>query len=497
MSKRILIAGFKHETNTFSRLPADLDAYRARALYRGAEVAQRLAGTRTEVAAFLDAAARHGWQAATPIVADATPSGKVTEQAYRTITGEILAAAQREGPFDGVLLNLHGAMVAEPTDDGEGTLLEALRGQLGPRVPIAATLDLHANVTDRMARHADILVSYRTYPHVDQYEVAAEAAELLARTMDGEIRPRAIVARGPMIDGVDHGRTTAPGPMLEVLAQAQGLRHADPRILSASINAGFPWADIEECGPSALLVVDGDPADPAFATAARGLVDAIWERRHRNTVTAIGSREAIEHVARHTAGARPLVLADFADNPGGGGYGDATGLLAALIRADAPGTVFATIYDPEVAALCHAAGEGAALECSLGGKIDPAFGAPLLVRGRVERLTDGRFALDGPMSKGTPIDMGPSAVLRIGNVAVVVASRRFQALDAQYFLHAGIDPARQRVVAVKSAQHFRAAFAPIASEILVVDDGGGLTSNDFRKLPYHKVRRPVYPLDLD
>ena len=190
MPKRILIAGLKHETHTFSRLPTDLTSDRDRILYRRAEVPARLVGTRSEVAAFLDAAARHGWQVVTPVVADATPSGKVTEETYRVIAGEILAAAANEGPFDGVLLNLHGAMVAEHTDDGEGTLLAALREVLGPDVPIAATLDLHANVTERMAECADILVSYRTYPHIDQYDVAAEAAALLARTLAGEIRPR-------------------------------------------------------------------------------------------------------------------------------------------------------------------------------------------------------------------------------------------------------------------------------------------------------------------
>lgn len=495
MSKRILIAGFKHETHTFSRLPTDLTSYRDRILYRRAEVPARLAGTRSEVAAFLDAATRHGWQVVTPVVADATPSGKVTEETYRVIAGEILDAAANEGPFDGVLLNLHGAMVAEHTDDGEGTLLAALREVLGPGVPIAATLDLHANVTDRMAECADILVSYRTYPHIDQYEVAAEAAALMARTLAGEIRPQTLVARGRMLDGVDHGRTSAPGPMLEVQAAAARLQAANPGILSFSINAGFPSADIRDCGPSVVIVGDGD--DPSYAAAARALVDEIWERRHRHTVTSIGSREAIARLRERRSGAKPTVLADFADNPGGGGYGDATGLLAALIAADLPHTVFATVYDPAAAALCHAAGEGAQVQLLLGGAIDPAYGPPLAVSGRVQRLTDGRFALDGPMSKGVAVDMGPSAVLQVGNVAVVIANRRFQALDTQFFRHAGIEPSKQEVVAVKSAQHFRAAFAPLASEVLVVDDGGGLTSDNYRRFEYHNVRRPIYPLDLE
>ncbi len=495
MGKRVLVAGFKHETNTFSRQPADLAAYRARALYRGPEVAARLTDTRTEVGAFLDAARRHGWELATPIVADATPSGPVSDEAFRTICGEIVAAARDAGPFDGVLLNLHGAMVAERHDDGEGALLAALREVLGPGVPIAATLDLHANVTDEMADLADILISYRTYPHVDLYEVGTEAADLLARTMNGEVRPRSFVRRGAMIFALDHGRTTAPGPMLEVLELAARAKAANPAILSYSVNAGFSRADIAQCGPSAVIVGDGD--DAAFGEVAEDLAKAIWERRHEQTVQTIGVEQAMQRIAQRAPGAKPTVIADFADNPGGGGYGDATGLLAALIDADIPGTVFATMYDPQVAAACHAAGAGATLDCELGGKVDPALGAPIAVTGRVERLTDGRLVYDGPMGKGISIEMGPSAVLAIGNVRVVVASRRFQALDRQFFLHAGIDPAAQAVVGLKSAQHFRAAFGPIASEVLVVDVGGGLTSDDLSKLNYTKVRRPVFPLDLD
>jgi microcystin degradation protein MlrC len=202
-------------------------------------------------------------------------------------------------------------------------------------------------------------------------------------------------------------------------------------------------------------------------------------------------------VRRAGPGAPPVVLADFADNPGGGGYGDATGLLGGMIAAGLQDAAFATLYDPEAARICHRLGEGAEVSLKLGGKIDPAYGKPLDVRGTVVRLTDGRLTLDGPMAKGLSQDMGPSAVLRVGGIDIVIAGGRFQAYDQQYFKHAGIDPAAKSLIGVKSAQHFRAAFAPIARDIIVVDSGGGLTSNDFKALTYAKVRRPVYPLDLD
>jgi microcystin degradation protein MlrC len=249
MTHRVLMAGFRHETNTFSRLPTDLAAFEARALYRGAEIERAYQGTQTEMAAFFDACPRHGWTPIPVLAADATPSGKVTRAAFETFTNEILAALDSEGPVDALFLPLHGAMVTEHEEDGEGALLEAIRAKVGRALPIAVTLDLHANVTDRMAALADIIVSYRTYPHIDQYAIATEALDLLARTLAGEIAPRCTVARGALLDAVDHGRTTAPGPMTEVLESAATFG-AEPGVLSVSINAGFPWADIRDAGPT-------------------------------------------------------------------------------------------------------------------------------------------------------------------------------------------------------------------------------------------------------
>ncbi len=494
MSKRVMIAGFRHETNTFSRLPTDMAAFEARSLHRGAEIAPAYRGTNTEVAAFFDACARHGWTPVPVLVADATPSGKVTRAAFETFAGEILAALESAAPLDALLMPLHGAMVAEHADDGEGALLQRIRDKIGRSVPIAATLDLHANVTDQMAELADILVSYRTYPHVDQYDIASEAAELLARTLAGEIAPRTVVARGAMLDAADHGRTTAPGPMSEVLESAARFR-AEPGVLSVGINAGFPWADIRDAGPSAVVVGDGE--SPRYGEIAEALIQEIWDKRHRRSIQTVSVAEAMRGLAAAAPGAGAVVLADFADNPGGGGYGDSVGLLGGMIEAGLDNAAYATVYDPEAAALCTRAGEGAEVTLALGCKVDPRFGAPLHVTAVVKRVSDGRLTFDGPMNAGVSVSMGPSAVLAVGGVEIVVASARFQAYDQQYFKHAGIDPAAKAVVAVKSAHHFRAAFAPIARAIVVVDGGDGLTSANFKELPYERVRRPVYPLDLE
>ncbi len=493
MTKTVLVAGFMHETNTFSKLPTGLDAYRARDLYLDDEVVARLRGTKTEIAGFLDFCEKHNWRVRHPVYANATPSGKVSKTAFDFISGKILTALETGGPFDAILLALHGAMVCEHTDDGEGELLAAIRGVVGDAVPIGVTLDLHANISDRMAALSDVIVIYRTYPHIDQYEVATQAAELIRRTIAGEIKPRNTVVRGAMIDGADHGRTTSPGPMSEVLASADKLS-SQPGVLAVGVAAGFPWVDILDTGPAAVVV--GDGADVKYRAMADGLIAEIWDKRQRTTVDTVDNETAMAMVKQAAPADHPIVLADFADNPGGGGYGDATGLLKGMLDAGLQDAAFATIYDPRSVQTCIDNGLGARVVVELGGKVDPGYGAPLSLSGTVSAVTDGTFVLDGPMMAGSRIDMGPTVVLRVDGVDIVITSGRFQAYDLKFFRHARIEPTAKKILAVKSAHHFRAAYGPIASTIIIVDGGGGLTSRNYKELPYRKVRRPVYPLDF-
>ena len=491
---RILIAGFKHETNTFSKNPADRAAYQARALFLGEEVANNLKSTQTEIAAYLDFCETKGWEARHPIHANAIPSGPVTEDMFNYVRDILLDCIETQGPFDAVMLCLHGAMACEHTEDGEGELLSVLRGKLGQDVPITATLDLHANVTDRMAEMADILIPHRTYPHIDQYEVATEAAELLERMLIGEITPVITVRRGQMLDGADHGRTTMPGPMSEALADCKKLL-ARPDVLAAGICAGFPWADTHDTGPSAIIVGNGEHKE--HTSLADKLIQGLWEKRNIHTIKTIGIEEALARVDEIPPSNKPVVLADFADNPGGGGYGDGTRLLKGMIEADLQNAAFATIYDPVAARACHDNGLGAIVYLQLGGHTDTGYGAPLELRGTVKAVTNGQFQLEGPMTAGSRVNMGTTAVVTVGGIDVIITSGRFQVYDQMYFRHARIDPLLKSVIAVKSAHHFRAAFQPIASEIIVVDSGGGLTSRNYKKLVYERVRRPVYPLDID
>ena len=494
MTARILIAGFKHETHSFSRLPTTLDDYRARALLYGAELDQ-LRGTATEIAGFLDACDEYGWEPVNAVFADATPSGKVSRDAFDHVSDCIVKTAQECGPIDGMLLCLHGAMVCEHELDGEGALLRRIRQELGRDLTIAATHDLHANVSDEFASWVDILVSYRTYPHIDQYEVARQAGELMARALAGEITPRVRVARNSMIAGLDHGRTTSTGPMTELLdlAKAWTLEHRD--LLSMSINAGFSRADTPETGPSVVMVTNGDC--PAGNDLINESLDHIWSTRHVETVKTLTLDEVVEILRDGIAGSGPVVIADYADNPGGGGYGDSTDLLRALLEAGITGIAFANMMDEETTRAAHEAGVGSMIDVQLGGKLGPEFGGPIAIKARVRALTDGRFQFEGPMLRGQHVDMGPTAVLEADGLEVVVTGKRFQSYDPMFFKHAGIEPTTRDIIVVKSAQHFRAAFGPLSRCVLVVDSGGGLTTDDLSKFSYQHIPRPAFPLDTD
>ena len=490
-----MLSGFKHGTNTFGQFPTTLDSYKARMLYYGDEVTAKMRQTKTEIAAFIDACERFNWQGTFPVYANATPSGKVTEDAFEHITNVILDSITDQGPFDGICLTLHGAMVCAHVDDGEGELLRRIRGVTGPNVPIAVTLDLHANITNQMAELADIIVIYRTYPHIDQYDIATEAANLLQRTLVGEIRPKIVIARAQMMDGLDHGRTTTPGPMTEILQSAKMGVDTISGVLSCTVACGFPWVDINDTGPSVVVVGDGSASE--YQRLAGTLIDKVWQSRHLITIDPVSIEEAMLRVQAAGKRTAPIVLADFADNPGGGAYGDGTRLLKAMIDADLQNTAFGMLYDPIAVQTCIEQGLGAHVVVAIGGNIDPKYGAPIPVTGHVIAITDGNLKLKGPMTAGTTIQMGPTVVLKVGGIDIIITSARFQNYDINYFMHANIDPRDKDVIAVKSAHHFRAAYAPIASEVIVVDGGGGLTSRNYNELTYTKVRRPVFPLDLD
>jgi len=489
--KRVLTARFMHETNTFSRVPTDMAVIRRRDYHLDNEIPAAFRGTRSAFGAAFEAADKFGWTLVHPVSANPNPSGIVTDDAFEQITAMILGAVDTKGPIDGTLLFLHGAMVSDNHEDAEGEFLARLRHRVGAEVPIVVTLDLHANVTQLMADNANALIAYRTYPHIDYYERAWQGAELLQRAMGGEIQPKTVIARRPMLYGLDHGRTQC-GPMAELIARGEALEH-NGEALVVSICAGFSRANIHDVGPSVTVTVDGDAG--RGQAIAEEFIDYAWETRDFTTVKLLSVDEVVALAGRGRPGDKPLVVADYTDNPGGGGYGDATAFLRGLVASGLESVAFHAICDPEAVQEGMRAGVGAKTTLSLGGKTDPSMGGgPLALHGEVVCLTNGRFIAYGPMGGGVERDYGPSMVFRVGGIDIIVITNNGQAVDLGQFTSLGIDPTRYRTVAVKSMQHFRAAFEPIAREVVLVDTGA-LCSEIYTPELFTKVRRPIWPLD--
>lgn len=484
---RFFIGMLAHETNTFSPIPTDRRQFEARNLHYGGELLEAYRDTNTCLGGMIDAAAAHGITLAPSLAAAASPAGRVTKEFYAEARDRLLADLRAAGRLDGVLLDLHGAMVVEGIDDGEGDLLRAVRDVVGP-VPIAVTLDFHANVTRAMVDAATLLHSYKTYPHVDMDARGREATARLCDVAAGRLRPTLAFRQPPLLPPIA-GQLTARGPMrrLEDLAAAMERR---PGVISISVFAGFPLADVRDAGLSVYVATD---RDQALADAlADELADTAWAHRHEFLHAAVPVETAVARAL--AAERRPVVLADIADNTGGGAAGDTTTILRELLRAGATGTTVACIWDPAAAAACVAAGAGATVTVDVGGKVDPAHGAPLTLTGRVRAVSDGRFVHRGPMLRGLAGRLGPTAVLEVGGVKIILITHRWQTLDPEMIRFVGIDPERERILVVKSTIHYRAAFEPLAAEIIEVD-APGLSSSNLGRFAFSNVRRPIFPLD--
>lgn len=488
---RIAVGGLHHETNTFAPQLATYDRFAEAdgwpALSRGAGLIPNTTGINLPVTGFIDAALAAGHELAPLVWANAAPSGRTTEDAFERIVGWLLADLRAALPVDAVFLDLHGAMVTEHLGDGEGELLRRLRALVGPDVPVVAALDLHANVSADMVEHSDALVAYRTYPHVDMAETGARCLPVIERLLAGERLPKAF-RRGGYLVGLPWQCTSIePGRSLYARARALEAEAGGP----VSVAMGFPAADTECCGPTFMAC--GSGAEDAVAELERlyaasegGFAGRLWD-----------PADAVAEAMRIDAG-RPVVLADTQDNPGGGGTGDTTGLLRALIAARAEGAVLALMCDGAAAAAAHAAGVGAVLSGQpVGGRNGPEEVTPVIDDWRVVSLGDGSFTATGPFYGGNRMALGPMAALAplsAPGVRVLVATRRVQAADQAMLRHLGVEPAAQRILALKSSVHFRADFEPLAHSVLVVETPGLVIADPgrlaFTRLPLGLRRSP-------
>ena len=491
---RIAIGGFQHETNTFAPLKADYLAFDKPGgwpgVTRGAGMLTAFPDMNLPIAGFIDAARAEGHELVPLAWAHAVPSAHVTEDAFERIVGAMLEALDAALPVDALYLDLHGAMVTEHLLDGEGEILARVRAVVGPGVPVVASLDLHANLTARMMEQADLLVAYRTYPHVDMAGTGARAAGLLARLLGGESFAGKAFRKLPFLIPLPAGCTMIE-PAQSLYARLEDIEAEG--LGSVSFNAGFGPADIWDCGPSVLAYA---ASQAAAERAAESLAAEVQARESDFAMRVWAPEEAVAHaMARATGAGRPVVLADSQDNPGGGGSSDTVGLLAALVAGKAEDAVLAILADPEAAAAAHEAGAGARLDLKLGAKSGMPGHTPYAGTFEVERLGDGNFTCTGPFAKGLTMQLGPMALLRIGGVRVVVATRKVQAADQEIFRHLGLEPAAQKIVALKSSVHFRAHFAPISEEILVVK-APGANALDYSELAYRNLRPGVRVMPL-
>jgi microcystin degradation protein MlrC len=482
VAPRVAVGGFLHETNTFAPSKATLADFEAGAghfpLSVDAEIAARARGCNQAVAGALEAGRELGWEIVPTLWAGVTPSAHVTREAYESIVGRLVARIAAAGPLDGVHLDLHGAMVAEHVDDGEGELLARLREAVGPDLPIVVSLDLHANVTARMVDHATVLDSYRTYPHVDMTGTGRRGAAILDRLMRTGERPAKAFLQAPFLSAVTSQCTD--------MAPARGLyalmAELERDLTAISLNMGFPAADFPDCGMSVVAY------GPGAQAAARRLMDAVEAAEGAFRGEVLPAADAVAEALRRAPGlGGPVVIADTQDNPGAGGDGDTTGMLRALLDAGAEGAALGALWDPQAAAAAHAAGEGAMLRLRLGGRSGVAGDAPLEIEATVARLHPGRFRTRGPYYGDRALDLGPSAQLRIGGVRVVVTSAKAQMADREMFRFVGVEPETAPVLVVKSSVHFRADFAPIAGAILVAAAPGPMP-HDPALLPWRRLR---------
>lgn len=485
---RIAIAGFMHESNTFNPLRTDRAAFVAQSLTFGGDLLDEWRDAPHEVGGFIQSATAEGFEPVPLVMAWATPSGPVTDAVFEEITAYLSEQIRREQP-DGLLLALHGAMVAESHLEADGEIIQRLRRAFGPAFPIAVTLDLHGNLSQRSIDNSALAVAYRTCPHVDQFECGQRAARLLVRLLRGEIRPSMALAKPPLIFNImAHDTSTEP---LRWLMQRTRDLERQPGILSASLLPGFAYADVPQMGPSVVVIADGD--EDLAQREADGLAADLWDARQQLIATLPDAATAVAQALQ--AERLPVVLVDTGDNVGGGSAGDGTVLLQELLRQGATESVVC-LYAPAEVSRCVAAGPANTVTLTVGGKVDRLHGEPVEVTGRVRLLHDGTYTEPEVRHGGRRVNhMGTTALVELpGRNLLVLTTQRHPPFSLGQLTCLGIEPRRQHILVVKAAIAYKAAYAPVAGTIIAVDTPG-LTAVNPTRFHYQHIRRPLYPLD--
>jgi len=483
---RIAVGGFLHETNTFAPTKATYadfvhgGGWPTMAL--GPDVLKTIRNINVGLAGFIGQAEVNGWELMPTIFGAASPSAHVTEDAFERMVKVMIDGIRDAGPLDAVYLDLHGAMVTEHFDDGEGEVLRRVREVIGEHLPLVVSLDLHANVTPDMVEHADALIAYRTYPHIDMADTGRAAARHLALMLRSGQRFAKAFRQLPFLIPISW-QCTNDQPTKSIYQKLAALE--SEIVPTLSFAPGFPAADFVDCGPSVFAYgktqADADRAADTITDVIAGHENDFDGRIYTPDE---GVRYAMELATRTS---KPIVIADTQDNPGAGGDSDTTGMLRALVRNNATKAAIGVIYDPASAKAAHAAGVGTTVTLALGGKSGISGDAPYQETFVVEALSDGQFVAPGPYFGGRDMDMGPSACLRIGDVRVVVSSHKAQLADQSMYRYVGIEPTQQSILVNKSSVHFRADFEPIAERLIICAAPGAMPA-DTAALPWTRLR---------
>jgi microcystin degradation protein MlrC len=483
---RIAVGGFLHETNTFAPTKATYADFVHGggwpAMAQGADVLRTMRHINVGLAGFVEAAEANGWELVPTISCGASPSAHVTKDAFERVVKVMVEGIRSAGPLDAVYLDLHGAMVTEHFDDGEGEILARVRQVIGKDLPLVVSLDLHANVTPAMVEHADALIAYRTYPHVDMADTGRTSAKHLELLLKSKQKFAKAFRQLPFLIPISWQCTNDQPTqgIYEVLASFES-----DAVPTLSFAPGFPAADFPDCGPS-VFAYGKTQAD---ADAAADAITRVVLRHEDDFDGRIYSPDEGVRLAMELAktASKPIVIADTQDNPGAGGDSDTTGMLRALVRNKATKAAIGVIHDPASAKTAHDAGVGATVTLALGGKSGIQGDAPYQESFVVEKLSDGKFVAPGPYFGGRDMDMGPSAALRIGDVRVVVSSHKAQLADQSMYRYVGIEPTEQSILVNKSSVHFRADFEPIAERLLICAAPGAMPA-DTATLPWTRLR---------
>jgi microcystin degradation protein MlrC len=485
---KFVLAMLSHETNMFSPVKTELRHFKERELYYGEEMFTAFKGTKTGIGGAMDAAKANNIELIPTVAANAMPSGLITADTYRTLKGKILDGIKATGQVDGVVAILHGSMAVEGLGNAEGDLLRDIRRVVGSKVPVVCTLDLHATVTKLMIESCDAIFGFDTNPHIDSYERAAEAVNAAVAIGKGKIKPVMALRKPPMMPPTINMRTTE-GPMVKIFKKAYEMER-DPAVVNVNVAGGFPFMDTEEAGFSVVVITNNDRE--LAEKYAQQLSDFAWSLRREFLKPLTPVPDAVRRAMEAKEG--PVILADVADNPGGGGSGDGTVVLKTLLDMGAKDVGFALIKDPEAVDKAIKTGVGGMVTMMVGGKTDKFHGPPIKITGRVRTITDGVFLHKGPMGTGSKGEIGRSVVLQVNGVELIVSELKMAPNDPEIFRRHGIEPTEKKILVVKSRGHFRAGYEPFAKEIIEVD-APGVASPNLKQFPYKHVRRPLFPLD--